>query len=540
MSRWPWQFRSASFDARAQAQAIAFERMRHPVQQIAAQALDEIIEAISDPTIAAIFIAASKPFALKRAIERLHKLVVGGTGSGKSTYIRLLLTTRGVDSAMRVAAACRARRRDLDAALLDTETLIVDPKDDAPRFKTAFAAAYCMAPPDTQRVLRGSFLSIEVQPDRVTPRPLLTRQRSVSVEFQAQLTTDILVLTSPADFSATVQALLFQLLRLLLHAYDDAPLDPIACHVLFTDAAYRHTLLHRCPADLANYFGRLQEHASPQTIAALLRRLEMFLSHAEIRAMLGPPGGTSVGGKTRRITIADCGTTLLPPSVGLALANLLVTEVGLVAGTRDRSIEKTVFLDESTYVLSQLSSLLARFLNVLRVLRSSNTSFWFAAQSLQSLPAFAIEEILTNVGQVVAFQSRDDIAAILSPHMYAVPGDTRREHERRSAFVRDLTSLPPREAVLWVKGYDAFRTRIADVTDPVKASGIPERELLDIFDSELAAGSTITLETADRLLAAWRAANLPGSPIRTAAAAAQRSGETRSMRSIFGLEEEGA
>jgi hypothetical protein len=539
MSSWT-PFGGKSFAARAQAQAMAFERMRaQPHPEITTRAtVDEIIHAISDPRLAAIFTAAGRAFALKRETERLHKLIVGGTGSGKSTYVRLLLTARTMESALRVATARRSARSDLDGALLDIEAIAIDPKDDAGRIKMAFAAAYRMSPADAQRVLRGSFLAVEVRSDRVTPRPLLTRQRSVSVEFQAQLTTDILVLTSPADFSATVQALLFQLLRLLLHAYDDAPLDPIACHVLLTDAAYRHTLLHRCPADLANYFGRLQEHASPQTIAALLRRLQMLLSHTEIRAMLGSPGGTSVGGKTRRITIADCGTTLLPPSVGLALANLLVTEVGLVAGTRDRSIEKTVFLDESTYVLSQLPSLLARFLNVLRVLRSSNTSFWFAAQSLQSLPAFAIEEILTNVGQVVAFQSRDDIAAILAPHEYVAPGDTRREHERRSAFMRDLTSLPPREAVLWVKGYDAFRTRIADVADPVKASGISERELLDIFDSELAAGSTITLEAADRLLAEWRVANLPASPIRTAAAATQRSGEKPSMRSIFGLEED--
>jgi len=538
MSSWT-RFGSKAFAARAQAQAMAFESRRiEPDERVAARAtMEEIIDAISDPLARAIFIAAGRTFALKREFESLHKLIAGGTGSGKSTYVRLLLTARVMESAMRVATRWRSARSDLDSALLDTETLIIDPKDDAPRFKMAFAAAYRLLPPDARRVLRGSFLSIEVRSDRVTPRPLLTRQHGVSVEFQAQLTTDILILTSPADFSATMQALLYQLLRLLLYAYPDAPLDPITCHVILSDAPYRMTMLPRLPADLADYFGRLQENASPQTIAALLRRLQILLSYPEIRAMLGLPAGTRVAGKTRRITIADCGTTLLPPSIGLALANLLVTEVGLVAGTRDRSVEKVVFLDEAAYVLSQLPSLLARFLNVLRVLRSSNTSFWFAVQSLQSLPAFAVEEILTNVGQTVAFQSRDDIASILAPHLYVAPGDQRREHERRSAFVRDLASLAPREAVLWVKGHDAIRTRVAEFADPVTSSGVPARELLDLFDTELAAGSTIPIATADHILAEWRASHLP--PHRTPrTTTAERRVDTPSIRSIFGLGED--
>lgn len=526
---------SREFAARSQAQAVAFDRKRLQTQVRAQMQLEEIVAALASPLAAAVFIAAGRAFALKRELDAVHRVIAGGTGTGKSTLIRSDRVQSVITSARAVVEAVRRRHGDLDAAAPELELVLIDPKDDGPMWKATFAAAARLESPEVRRVLHRAFLSIEWQRDRVTPRPLLVRHPEVSVEFQSELTVAIIVLTSPADWSATTEALLFQVVRLLY--YRGFPFDLVVIRVLLTVAAFRLSILDGLPSDLRDYFGRLQENAAAQTIAALLRRLQILLSYPEVRAMLSLPASAAVDAswKPRRIVIADCGTRTLPPTIGHAQANALITEVGLTAGTRDRSIEKVVFVEEAAYVLSQSIALLSRFLNVLRLLRSTRTSVWFAVQTLQRLPASAVEEILTNVGTVIAFQSRDDIANMLFPHLYIDASDVRRESERRAAFVSELASLPQREAILWVKGHPAFRTRIADAPDPATQSGIPHDELVQMFDEELAAGSTISIEAADRLLDAWRAEHLPTARIPRADAAAESK---PSIRSIFGMENE--
>lgn len=487
---------SRAFQLQGERQAIAYERMLRRAAA-AGVSIHDLITILSDPRLVAIFIAAGKTFALKREFDRAHKLVVGTTGAGKSVYIRLAILIRVLESAMR-AARCG---RDLDAATLDTETLIIDPKDDAPRFKAAFAAMYCNAPAEVQRVLAGSFRAIELARAGVTPYPLLRKPGDVSLEFAAELAADEIVVTSPAEWTATMRALLYQLLRLLL--YLDWPFDIVAIRQVLRDRATRERLLERAPRDLRDFFGHMD--IAPQTVSAVLRRLEILLSYPEVRAMLSVPSTYSVPGKQRRIVVADCGTQSLPPSIGLAVANLLVTEAGLQIGTRDRRIERVVFIDELAYILSQVASLLQRYLNVLRVARSSNTFFWAALQSMQGLPSAAVEEILTNVGQIVAFQSRDDVAAVLAPHIHAAtPGDT-----SRASFTRELASLPPREAFLWVKSHPAFRVRTVEYLDPARATGMSEGELIAIFDEVLSPHSRLPIGIVDAMLDSWRAEHLP-------------------------------
>jgi hypothetical protein len=141
-----------------------------------------------------------------------------------------------------------------------------------------------------------------------------------------------------------------------------------------------------------------------------------------------------------------------------------------------------------------------------------------------------VAEILNNIGWMVAFQSRSDVAEVLFPQMLLSPGDARSKTDRRDDFAAQLASLPPQEAVLWVKPEPAIRVRSVDVQSPSVTAGISEKELEDIFDRELTPRSTVSLDRAESLMAAWRAAHLPQAPKGKQQDAAQAS-----LRSLLGL-----
>jgi hypothetical protein len=362
--------------------------------------------------------------------------------------------------------------------------------------------------------------------------PLLVPRLGLSIEYVAEHKSDIVVQTSPSDWSDSLRFLLFQVFRLLLH--HDFGFDGPTVILILTDETFRLSLTKTVPADLAEFFTRLLQLMTPQTIAAFIRRVLIFCAYREVAASICPPWTIArdlhlpTGAP---IVLADCGSrSLLPPNVALAAANALITELLLTARSRKPGVPLVTYIEEALYLLSLLPALRQRVLDALRLLRSSDSHVWFSAQSLDGFPRPSVAEILNNIGWLVAFQSRSDVAEVLFPQMLASPGDPRSKTDRKDDFAAQLASLPPQEAVLWVKPEPAIRVRSVDVPSPSVSTGISEKELEDIFDRELTPRSTVSLDRAESLMAEWRAAHLPQAPKGKQHDAAQAS-----LRSLLGL-----
>lgn len=515
----------------ARERALAFEQLQITHAMQPRRPVEETVAAISEPGIRPVFRLGDMRFGLNEREQRRHWFVGGATDTGKTTAVHELIISRVAASAARVAA----RGGDLDAATLDVEMFLLDPKDDAPLLKQRFAALLLQAPPDVQRVLRGAFGAIEMRrfphgESEVTVKPLLAMNANMTPEYLAASAMEYVTLTAPGEWTDTLKFLFFQLARVVIR--NRFPFDDLTIYEILTNDTFRLSLTADLPADLADFLGRLREIVAPQTIAALLRRIAMFLAHPDFRALFSMPPGISMqsSGKPRRVTIADCGThSSIPSELRYTLAHALIVDDSMAAANRDARIPKVQLIEEYVHLALKSPPLRARHIDNLRVLRSAGVSVWFIAQSLDALPGADREEILTNIGGMLAFQSRS-AADILFPHLEAAPGDTATDAQRRSAFTREMETLPRQEAVLWLKTYPALRVRSLDVEDPVKVTGRSAAELIDIYDTELAPHCRIPVSRAEKILAEWRAANLPH---RTAKE--QRKKAAPSFRDILGL-----
>lgn len=519
------RFLLRSLEDHARNQSVQFGRLQNADADRDRISSASVVQAIRDDT-RPVFRVGDETFGLRTAILVQHLLAVGGTGTGKTSAIYALLL-----AFVGAAAAARAGIRGNDEAPLGVELLAIDPKDDTPRLKALFAALYLTAPASVQRVLRGAFSSIEWHRDRVTPRPLLIRRLAVSVEYQAELDVEIIVVTGRAAWTDSTRFVLFQVIRLLF--YRAFPFDALTIRIILTDEAFRLTLLDGLPADLADFFGRLTQIVAPQTIAAVIRRILIILSFPEVRAALSlPPTAVQL---TRRapIVLAACGPGgALPPEIAYAQAHALIVDDSLDAPTRDARIPKIQLVDELSTLGKHSPALVARYCENLRVVRAAGVAAWAATQSLDAIPASAVEEIHTNTGWLLALRSREQFATLLYPHL-AGRSTMVADRDGRATFAHELESLPPQEGVLWVKSAGALRVRVLDLIDPSVATGIPHDELLGVFDEVLAPGSTMPIPTAERLLVEWRAAHLPRLDAKSSR---KRGAPTSSLRDLLGLD----
>ena len=507
------------------AQALAFERGRHATP-VAARSIEDVVRALDDGDSVSVFTLPGRPVHISRKLLRRHAAFLGTTGGGKTVAATELLIAEA-DQAFDDAAA--------SGRPLSIQITVIDIKDDIPRFKRRIAAIYLAASEAKREVMRSAFHVIQWRSSGITLLPLLVRRPGLSIEYVAELQADIVVQTSPSDWSDSLRFLLFQMFRLLL--YHDFGFDGPTVIAILTDERFRLTLMTTIlPADLAEFFTRIAQLMAPQTFTAFIRRVLIFCAYREVAASICPPWtiARDLQLPTRApIVLADCGvTSLLPPNVALAVANALITELLLAARGRDPRVPLIAYIEEALYLLSLLPSLRQRFLDGLRLLRSSGTSVWFAAQSFDGFPRPAVAEILNNIGWLVAFQSRSDVADVLFPQLLVASTDTRSKTDRRDAFSAELASLPPQEAVLWVKPEPAIRVRSIDVPSPSASSGVPDAELEDLFDRELTPRSTVSLERAESLMAEWRRAHLPETHGK------QQEAPKTSLRSLLGLGED--
>lgn len=522
-----WRVRSRGFAKQGERQALAFEAWRRgpaPNPRTLADVIAEICDASRSPA----FTAGGQSFALAEMREK-HGVIDGPTDTGKTSLAHLLLVNEIFEAAARTVAHAMRTGADLDEAPLDLEVLVVDPKDDVPLLKGRITARYRRSSEAIRRVLRGAFRTHEWRGARASVWPLTRRWPGVSVEYQAETQVAIVALTSPDDWTGSMRHVVWQVLRLLQYRGD--PADPIHITRILTDERYRLSLLDDCPTDLAEYFRHLKKRVAPQTIAAIVRRIEALFGYPHVCAMLGLPPRTSVidGEKPRRVVLADCGVhSALPPTIRIAQANAIITEFGLTAGGRDQTVALIAYIEEALHLLAQDSALLARFIDQLRLLRSARVALWFSVQKLESFPKSAVDEMIENAGWVVSFRGAGSLVSTIYGHLLVDPTDMRPDPERRRAFEREMEALPRQELVIWKKAAPAIRARTLEAPG---LDGVPLEELVAQFDAELAPRSTISLIEADRILASWRAAHVPDN-------STPNPKPAKSLRDIFVAEEE--
>lgn len=521
------------FEDDSRDQAMAFERAR------AAAIADE------PPVTASMIEAALRgsepvpmydredgtPLLVDRAIRRLHRVVVGATGTGKSYD-----TTGHLLASIDDAIAQLAARHERDDERLPIALHVFDVKSETVNLlKQGIALRFLRATPRIRRAIARSVHAIEWRRDAITPVPLLSPTSDIPAEYEAELKTDILVRTSRQEWPESVRVTLFHLLR-VCKAMDDQP-HPLLIHELLHDPKAREAALPKIEApDLRDFLQRVAKLLRPQTIEALERRIQFefaypqiylstFLPHRDI-VQLGVPIDAP-------IVLADCGSTDLPPSIGMARANLLATDSFFSAMRRSPATMLIILLEEFLLLLSYNPHLLSRVLDALRMLRSTNTSVVFAAQALDGVPKAAIRELITNIGVITAFQARADVADILAPHVLRTGATAKRERDR---FERDLASLKPREAYLWVKSAGgAIRVRSRLLPDAATESGISSAELYDVFDREITPRSRVSVTRARALIEAWEAERFRKPTARGDAPNATRRPAT-DVRSFLGLD----
>lgn len=489
------------YAAKARAQGIEFERQRVAAAVRDTRTFAEIARAIGVENPEGLFTCGEVTFDLDVATLLKHGGAVGQTGSGKSVLIR-------GQHLRAIRRAFRHRRTTEGVGRLGIQATFVDIKDDAGRYARALAAWYVTAAREVQDALKGSVFLDQFSPGRVPVRPLLLRHEGVNDAYLATLDVDVLMQLSNDTYSDVMRLVVTTVNRLLRAV--NYPFDPYAVVEVVKNRSYRLRLIETSgvPRDVRDLLGNLEQIAAPQQIDAVCRRMFTIASSSpELAASMFQP--SQFAPEARPITVADCGPESLPRSLGIARACAILIGFVLVALRRDPSVPCIALFEELLAFLQNAPNATPWFLDAWRLLRSRSTSVWWAAQSLDGLPRAFVEEVLNNMSWIVAFASRSEIADLVFPHLAIDPTDRRSDDQRRRAFARDLASFPRQHAVLWVKSQPAIRIRTSSIEEPSRRTGMPDDELDDIFRDELARGSSVSLETAERRIEEWRATHLP-------------------------------
>ena len=242
------------------AQALAFERSRQATPAVR-KSMDDVVRSLDSGDTVSVFELPDRRVNISRKLLFRHAALLGTTGGGKTMAAMSLL----------IAALDQA----LDAAVLSGKAMgiritVIDIKDDIHRFKQRIAAIYLAASAAKREVMRSAFHLIQWKSSGITLLPLLVPRPGLSIEYVAELQADIVVQTSPSDWSDSLRFLLFQMFRLLLH--HDFGFDGPTVIVILTDEAFRLSLTMTLPADLAELIYEAMRPLEPAPDDALATR----------------------------------------------------------------------------------------------------------------------------------------------------------------------------------------------------------------------------------------------------------------------------
>ncbi len=418
-----------------------------------------------------------------------HAFICGKTGSGKTFFTIYTIIDNNIEELL------AGRRR----------CIVIDPKQEtAVLLMRRLAAKFIRGDSHLRDELRQGVHAIVFRRGFVTPISPFVPNEHVSNAYLAEFLTDTMVRTSRTPVSITVAQLLYYVIWLCIEL--GIPLSVRFIRKFLRNAGYRQKILARIEnRDLRLFFETLSQTVAKQTIDAVIRRFVSEVKFPENLAALGLPAEEikKLGVPTDApLTVADFGASnILPPSIGLMHAEIFATRTLLAAKGRDKRVPLQIVLEELPRLLDRSPQLTALVLDSLQTLRASRTSITMCAQRLDSLAREVVRDIELNTSWITAFQSRADVGDLLVPYLSPVPGVS--EAERRREFLRELGALPPQHAYFYVNGHAPFRVRSIDMIPPARIAGIPDDELDDVFFREITPRSTIAIDRALAINAAW-------------------------------------
>lgn len=393
----------------------------------------------------------------------------------------------------------------------ESEVELLDPKSETfVELKKGVAAEFVRGSEATRGMLRKSVRVFDWSRERVSPiAPFDNAAGLVSDAFLAHQRVDVEVAASGQTYTDGVKQLYFMVARFLVAKR--YPPNLRFFRRFLRDAAYRLRQLEGVEdRDVASYFRFLDDTVANQTIEAFGRRMQFALCFPELRLSAGiPPAALDrlLPRMEPRLTIGNFGPGLsLPAGKAIEQASHRVIDVLRWLPRGDTRRPGLLIFEEAAVLLSLASELTEPLANAARTFRSFNKGVWYAAQDLSNaLPKPLVRTLLLGSKWVLLLQSRDE-AEWLAGFADEMPAFTGTAAQKRAALVREVQNLPTRHAYLYVKGHRPVRFVTTAVPSASEvAGGVPDDELVAIFDREIAPASTIPAAVAEDAILKWEA-----------------------------------
>jgi hypothetical protein len=436
---------------------------------------------------------------------RLHALITGGSGSGKTMAMLLMISAilEGSEDFRAGWAVVDGAKADLFLGTLylikrRLETLAARDPVAASRFRRRVRIIDFAAPATT-----------------VTPFNLLARWPNAEPDSFASHQVDLLLDVLPNGDALKLAAAPLKTLIQILSA-PEVGMSVIDLIRVLDDEECLNEVLVRChDGALVGTLTRQLRTVSRSTRAALRRRLEALVSSTSVARMLA---GTTAP-DFRRFQDEGCfvAVNCSGPNISGGLSQFLNTLVvsnfcRSVYGRRHPDVPFVVIADESQHLFS--SAIMREHLSDAgRLSRRYGTHFWFITQNLSASvqDARLLRLLHTNVGWTWSGRGDPTDCAFLKP---VIPVTGRRPRPKREPFeetrfytdaeertllLEEVVNLPNRTGYIWLKGQssEAVKVRTADLDIPQGAE--LEKAVLSIRN-DATIGQRVSRKEYDRSL----------------------------------------
>ncbi len=382
-------------------------------------------------------------FWLPMAERRAHMSAFGGSGAGKSNmlldvFMQDVMAGRGCalidpkgDLFNDVLAAMAAIPEEQLPALA-RDLVIIDPADPASRtaFNPLEVSPQMPASRQRQEVL-SVFRKVWRLDNTQTPRLGLVLRRAVQLAMENDLT---------------------------------------LCHLqrILTDDTFRANLLARSQDEALRTFWQYEfpESRSAQTqwTASTLTRLESFLDDPALRRFVGQPKSSFDFREimdNSRVCLINLAKGALGEETSYLLGGFLLAKLQLAAESRQQIWPEEsrrpfyLFVDEfQNYATRSFEELLAEA-------RGYGLSLVMANQNLAQLDEGLRHAVLSNARIRVAFRLSYDDASVLSPELFRVSGERKKETRWETVRLSRNIYLPVPEPVYYSAGEEQRQNREA-------------------------------------------------------------------------------
>jgi len=436
---------------------------------------------------------------------RLHALITGGSGSGKTMAILLMISAMleaGEDS--------RAGWAIVDGAKSD---LFLGALYLVKRRLDKLAACDPSAASRLRRRVR--IIDFAAPASTVTPFNLLARWPNAEPDSFASHQVDLLLDVLPNGDALKLAAAPLKTLIQILSA-PEVGMSVIDLIRVLDDEEYLNEVLGRChDGALVGTLTRQLGTISRSTRAALRRRLEVLVSSASVARMLA--GRTAPD--FRRFQDEGCfvAVNCSGPNISGGLSQFLNTLVvsnfcRSVYARRNPDVPFVVIADESQHLFSSVI-MREHLSDAGRLSRRYGTHFWFITQNLSaSVPDARLLRLLhTNVGWTWSGRGDPMDCAFLKP-VIPVTGrrpQPKREHfeetrfytdaEERTLLLEEIANLANRNGYFWLKGQSSEAVKIRTANLDIPQGAELEKAVLSIRN-DATIGQRVSRKEYDRSL----------------------------------------